>query len=330
MSFNSYTLPTIDQLVSEFAFMRYSDCGGIKGVWRVDSPKPGPALGITIHTHGNEPSGLATSWHFRRNFNLSDRLRRGSVLFVLNNLRAAERYFSALEMIEGKEKEEVKRKARFCDHNMNRLPENTFDLKADTRYEIGRAQELRPIWGCFETAFDIHSTLTETAPMIIVCGGLQRDLIRGFPIKNIVTNIDNVQVEKPAMNFYGEREQVRTLAIEAGSHENSSSFECSIACTTALLHNLDMIEGEKDTATREYDEYFIDGSVLFPDQSFEMVKVFEMFEPITEGQVLAHGKGTRIVADFNGHALMGRPPLKPDSIKEEVLFLSRPVKKITV
>ena len=318
--------PTFEQLSSEFDFLKSSEFQCVKGVLCINSGNPGPILGITVSTHGNEPSGLAALWYLRNEFKLADNLLRGSVFFVLNNVRATERYFAACAT----QDDVAKKTARFCDHNMNRLPENSLILKGDTRYEVLRAQELRPIWEKFEVAFDIHSTEMPYDSTIIACGGLQEDLIKGFPVSILITNIEKVQVEKPAVNFYGVESRIKTLAIEAGSHDNPSSFECSIACTLALLKNLNLIDGKNETTPREYKLYEVAGSVQFPNLSFELEKIFEKFEPIAEGQILARGKGTRIVADFNGHALFGRNTKKTDFINEEVLFLSLPVRELII
>jgi|SRR3989344_1214683 len=324
------TTPTFAQLAQELAFMQCFEIEGVKGVWHVDSGNPGPVLGITIHTHGNEPSGLAALWYFRNQFDLRKNLKRGSMFFVLNNMRATEQYFTAINVADLDERERQKTKARFCDVNMNRLPSNAPNIVGDGRYEIIRTQELRPIWQKFEVAFDIHSVSKKSGPMIIACGGLQPDLIRGFPVDTIITNIEKIQVDKPAVSFYGGEDSIRTLAIEAGSHEDDSSLRCSIACTMALLQNLGLIEGQNDAIPREYKEYFVDGSVILFDASYEMVKVFEMFEPIKQGQILARCGKDQIIATFDGHALMGRPTTKPDFLNEEMLFLSRPVKKLMI
>src|SRR3989344_8257828 len=227
---SNITAPTFEQLSSEFDFLKSSEFESVKGVLCINSGNPGPMLGITVSTHGNEPSGLAALWYLRNEFKLTDNLLRGSVFLVLNNVRATERYFAACAT----QDDAAKKTARFCDHNMNRLPENSLILKGDTRYEILRVQELRPVWERFEVAFDIHSTQMPSDPMIIACGGLQEDLIKGFPVSILITNIEKVQVEKPAVSFYGVEGRIKTLAIEAGSHDNPSSFAGSIACTLTL------------------------------------------------------------------------------------------------
>lgn len=320
------TAPTFAQLAQEFAFIQDSEFEGIKGVWQIESGNPGPVLGITVSTHGNEPSGLAALWYLRNVFKLADNLLRGSVFLVINNIRATEHYFAAV----AKQDDVAKKAARLCDHNMNRLPENSLILKGDTRYEVLRAQELQPVWEKFEVAFDIHSTSMRIDPMIIACGGLQENLIKGFPMDILITNIEKVQVEKPAVSFYGIGGKIKTLAIEAGSHDDPAAFKCSIACTLALLKNLNMVAGENEATPKEYQLYEVAGSVMFPDLSFELEKIFDKFEVIKEGQILARGKGTRIVADFDGHAVMGPEEKKTTLLKEEVMFLSRPVRKLTI
>lgn len=324
------TPPTLNQLIAEFTAMKDSTFERINGVWHIDSGKPGPVLGITIHTHGNEPSGMAVLWYLRHQFKLQHHLLCGSVFFVLNNLRATEQYFAAITMTPEEKREQTKTAARFCNHNMNRLPSNALRLKSDKRYEIRRVQELRPIWERFEIAFDIHSTTKETQPMIIACGGLQPELIRGFPIDTIITNIERIQIGKPAVYFYGKRGKTRTIAIEAGSHESTASFHCAITCSLALLRNLKMLKGSNELSQREYREFFVNGSIVFPHLSFRLTKIFEMFESIRKSQVLAYGRGVEIVAKSNGHALMGPPRLRANSIKEEVFFLTRPARKIYI
>lgn len=164
MSVPRLTVPDLDQLKPEFDFIKSSRYEGINGVLFINSGVPGPILGITMQTHGNEPSGLATLWHFRHNFNLGANLQKGSVFFIINNIQATENYFSALNMDDGEEKETAKRRARFADCNMNRLPEETLELSNDARYEVRRAQELRPVWQKLEVAIDIHSVLQKSPP----------------------------------------------------------------------------------------------------------------------------------------------------------------------
>lgn len=328
MSSAKTQIPTHTDLRSEFSFAKGSSFNGVSGVWVVDSGKRGPTLGITMSTHGNEPSGLAALWYLRNHFGLEGKLERGKVIFVMNNVQAAENYFAACSIANKKKRDLAKREARRVDYNFNRLPENVLSFKDDARYETRRAQELRPIWSMFDIALDIHSTSKDSDPIIIACDGFREELVKGFPIEVIVTNIDKIQIGQPAISLYGKPGTISAFGIEAGSHEDSTSFVCARECVLALMQNLGMIPATGARGTSQYREYRINGAVILPTEAYEMTQVFRQFEPIRKGQVLARGNGTSILAETDGHALMGPPRTKPDFFGEEMVFLSLPVRKI--
>ena len=307
----------IKSLVKCFSFIKNSSYQGVNGIWKIQSKKPGPTLGITIHTHGNEPSGLAVLSHFREKFPLEQNIKNGTVIFVLIKIRATEKFLIAKNT-------EEKKASRFVDINMNRLPDDVMECsKNDTRYEVQRAQELRKIWRQFDVGFDIHSTVQECAGMIMNIGVIHPQIIRGFPITDIITNIENIQTGKPAVFFYGNG-SIPVMGIEAGSHENPQTFSRAIACTEALLKNLEMIEGETKAGNRKYYEYFVDGSIIFPDDSYSLVKPFATYAEFTAGQKIATNGQCDIIAPFNGHALFAQPGTTVKNINEEVMFLARP------
>ena len=112
---------TLSELKEEY----YSICNslefGVKGIVAFDSGVAGPCVGVTMMTHGNEPSGLAALRHFRAS-DMIRKLQKGKVIFVLNNVAAAEKYFAALDIVGQTEGARVRLSARFLDVNMNRLP----------------------------------------------------------------------------------------------------------------------------------------------------------------------------------------------------------------
>lgn len=296
---------------------------GVRGVVCIDSGKPGPTLGITACTHGNEPSGLVAIDRVIKLLR-SAGLLHGRLYLVLNNLRATERYFAARS-------EDEERDARFCDLNMNRLPENVLSIGNDRVYEIQRVQELYPIWSEFTHGLDMHSTLTDLPPMIISRkDGLSDDLIRGIPIKTVLLNIDRVQIGVPAFAFYGGfNSSSSTFAIEAGSHKSPASFELAARTAITLLQNLEMIPGHINYPGMEYEEYYIEDSILYPDLSYHLPPHDELqdFDFVRAGTVLGYSdKGPDIVAPFDCHPIMMTPPNGEKALSEEVMFLSRPVK----
>ncbi len=321
MNIESIGIPTRSELIDEFELIKNSVYNGVKGVWCVSSGLKGPSVGVTIHTHGNEPSGLAALWYMRHKFHLWDKLLCGRVFFVLNNIRATKRYFAACTKLE-------KLEARFVDANMNRLPANLSELTRDRRYEIRRARELLPVWQEFTAALDIHSTAKQSPPMIIgMKGGRATErLIRDFPIEIIVSNNMKNRPRKSASSFYGNPDkQIPAVGIEAGSHENKSSFAVAVTCVKLFLATTGVIEKvpvPKRLLRRH--TYVMGGSVIFPDPSWRLTKIFRMFEPIRKGQILAvGGNGQTIRAPFTGVTLFGPPQKQAVKLEDEILFLAR-------
>lgn len=296
---------------------------GVPGVWRVDSGVKGPVLGITIHTHGNEPSGLAILAHFSENDRLVRMLKRGSVIFVLNNIKATERYLRA------RTKDE-KKASRFKDVNMNRLPRDLKQRKKDTRYEIRRARELLPIWKLFDAAIDVHSMSQKSKPFIIAIGTLPKKLVHGFPIQTIVSNIQDVMRDRSAITFYGNG-RIPSLGVETGSHEQRESFVCGVRCITALLQNMNMTD--KSTSfprKRNYTHYRLYAPLWLHTKDAELARPYRNYERVRKGEVLALDGKRRITATKNGHVILPPVGTKPKHLGEETLFLSEPVKTIRI
>ena len=324
----SYNLDDIKRM---FQHMGVQEAEGVPFVLRIESGKSGPTLGITAQTHGNEPSGLAAIQFLLEDFGVREKLVAGTLYLVVNNVDATHRYLTATTA-------EQKRLARQIDINMNRLPEDLETRMGDTRSEIQRAVQLLPIWRKFSVGLDIHSTLQKSPPMIMNVGKeLPRNLIKGFPIKIICSNIDKVDPgTAPACHFYGATSaDIPILGIEAGQHETAEAFENARRCVLSLLQNLGMVEGKPETTGIEYEEYVVEDSIIFPDESFELTdllcKPFDPFQPVRKGDVLAlSDDGKRaFLAPFDGHAVL-HSRRRPDVISGQALFLSRPVRMIRI
>jgi succinylglutamate desuccinylase len=327
---NSNHLPSLSELEEEFFLLKSSSVDGIQGAVLFDSGIAGPRVGITIMTHGNEPSGLAALRQFRSMLN-SLVLLKGSVLFILNNLEATERYFEALKELDLEIREKRKLSTRFLSVNMNRLPKNLEEIENPTDSEIKRAKELLPLWKSLDYLLDIHSTRSEAPPMIIAIGKTSSELYRGFPAEIVIRNIEAIQTGKPACAYSGAADKAQAFGIEAGSHEDPSAFEVANACVLSLLQNLQMLLEERAEGKSVYREYLINGSVFFPNESYQLVKVFNNFERFEKGDVLATGDGDPIVALSSGHAVLPPVDRKHHSkLEDEVMFLSAPVQEVVV
>ncbi len=302
----------------EFNFFKKSEYLGVKGVLRIDSGKPGPIFGLTICTHGNEIAGLAAVYYLRNKYLLGKKLLKGSLIIIVNNLKAAEK---ALKV-----RTEIGRlKSRYIDLNFNRLPKNLFKIGRDNRYEINRAKDLFPIWSMFDVALDIHSTVQDNPPMIIASDNLDFNLIKGFPIKTVISNIVKVQIGAPAFSFYGGKKKIQTIEIESGQHDKVSSRVVAVKSIMSLLRELRMIKGKSSVKRKIFEEYYIYDSVFFPDKKCRLAKVFKDFETVKKGQNLAKVKGKIVRAKKDSCIFMAPKGLRPVKIGEEAIFLSKPV-----
>ena len=317
-------IPKVEDLFEVFESIKNSKYQGVLGVCEFDSRNPGPTLGITIQTHGNEISGLATLWYFLKVNQLEKLLKKGKVVFVLNNIKATERYFEA-------KTDEERSRARFVDVNFNRLPENFIESKNDLSYEILRAQELKKIWEIFDIGLDIHSTSQKSKPMIIAIHKLQKDLIKGFPIDIVISNIENIQIGVPPTVFYGGKREVPVLAVETGSHEHQESFKIAIECVLSLMKNLNIIPGDtKLNSKNRYLLYEVVDSLVFPNDSYKLEKIYPIFSSISKGELIATGNDRKIYSPISGCALFGPKQVRPHSTDEEVLFFTKAGKKLVI
>lgn len=317
------SVPTMEKMEAVLCEFKESKCDGVSGVMRIDGPKPGPVLGITACTHGNEPSGLAIFHHLLNDLRIKETLECGTLYLVVNNIEAAEAFFAATTPDE-------RTIARFKEVNMNRLPIDVMS-SGETKYELIRARELLPIWRRFEYGIDIHSTTADTSPILISRGNnFDRiaGLIRGFPIEVLLSNIDAVQMGAPAFAFYGADADVPVFAIEAGQHAKSETLERAKICAISLLQNLAMYPGIPDTADIAYREYEIVGSIVFRDKSFDFVEPFASFCEISRGDLLARNlDGEEVRAPFDGHLVLPSPLRgQKKIISDEVSFISLPMK----
>ena len=317
----SKKFPILFRTLNTFAA---SEVDGVRGVIRITSKNPGPTVGISICTHGNEPSGLAVAHYLLGEYDLRTRLQKGTVYLVLNNLEAVMNYFVGAEA-------GSKEKYRYIDFNMNRLPS---DIHKSDEYEVRRARELLPIWERFDIGLDIHSTRQESEPMIINGSELfHHSLVKGFPIANVISDIVAVQVGKPAIAFYGHGNHTQTLGIETGGHENAGSFERAKTCTVALLESVGLILNGGINTSHVYNEYKVFSSVIFPDQSYLCARYFPNYEFVRAGEVLARGDGADIVAPQDCHVLFAPKETEVptwNSTAEEALFLAYPVREFRV
>lgn len=292
--------------------LKKSSYNGIFGVFCIDSGTSGPTLGITVCTHGNEPCGLQVAQHL---IDKKITLSKGRIIVVLNNIKAVESYLNAKSTDE-------ERQSRFIDINMNRLPSDLDSNATAGLYEVKRAKELKPIWGLFDYALDIHSTSQPSSPMIIQGLGESDLLTSNFPIDIKINDIVEKQKGTPAIAHYGEK--CISIGIEAGSHEDEKSQDIAIQCTQSLIEKLGMAKlgFDKEEQLKKQKIYHVEHPIFFPDSSYSLTRKFPMFSEISENEEIASNpNGHKINSPINGYAIFAPKHKKPASTEEEVMFV---------
>jgi predicted deacylase len=311
---------------SDFAALRHAFAAlaacrdaGPAGTMIQDSGRPGPTVGITMMTHGNEPAGLAAWDMLTRQAPLS--LLKGRVVWVLNNLKAAEHYFA----LPFEAPFPAKQRTRAFERNMNRLPRNLAACAPGEAYEIDRSLALLPVWQGFDVGLDIHTTSQSEPPMLCVTAATDPALYCGFPAEDVILGFDKAARDAVVLNYFGRPGAAsQSFSIEAGGHEDAASRQVAATAVRILLGNLGMTAPiETRPVARRL--YRLSGGVFFPAPDYAMVEIFPNFAPIRAGQLLAQGPGPDLVAPHDGHVLMCPKSGRLSDIREEAVFLSAPV-----
>lgn len=307
---------TLELAQLTFAKLSSSVWEGVPGVMCLDSGQPGPTVGLTVCTHGNEPSGLAGAALALQLAEQESFPVCGKLFIVLNNLQAATNYFATTN-------EEEKIHTRYVDVNMNRLPEDVLTRTHDDRYEISRAQALAPIWRQFDVALDIHSTSQPCDPMILETEVDCSPYHATFPIQKVIKNIAAVQIGIPAFALYGKHGTCASFEIETGSHESNEAFHLAKQCAQLFLEVTGLLASHTELQPApERQIYTVYDSLLFPDENYALTKIFANFEPVTASQPIATNGSITLTAPQDGHVIFGPKTLKPASLAEEVLFFT--------
>lgn len=188
---------------------------GTEGVWRFESPEPGPRVAITALIHGNE---LCGAWAVSQLLELLDgaaRLRRGRLTLALCNLAAFARFDAANPDA-----------SRFVEEDLNRQwsPER---LATGASVESRRAAALRPWLEDADYLLDLHSMHEEGSPLLLA--GMQPrhvEFVRELGLPGTVI-IDPGHAEGRRMRDFGrfgsDADSARSVLIECGYHGDPDS-----------------------------------------------------------------------------------------------------------
>ncbi len=305
---------------------KHSFHDGVPGIFVQDSGLPGPTVGVTVLTHGNEIAGLDVVRRIAKGDALKG-LTCGRVVMVVNNLLAAEKFLTMAAM--GMPVDEGTRLARYLDVNMNRLPGSLEAAKA--AYEVLRARELRPVWRTFDYGIDLHSVHASSRPPFIVStmAALDEYLLVGLPGEDIITNITEVQIGKPVCYFYGDTNS-KCLAFEGGQHYEIQTIQVSLAAALQFCRNAGVLPfEEKPRCPRKI--WKVINSVVAADKEFTLLQPLQEYQQLKQGDPLTHSlersaKAEVLQAPCDGFVILAPPRhhLKPQKVGEEWFFIAEP------
>ncbi len=298
-------------------FSAYSE-EGVVGVKSFHSGKPGPIIGFSACTHGNEPVGLAVL-DMVETMHGEGKLLQGGVLCFLTNIRAAEAWFES-------ETEEEKRMSRYIHMNMNRI---TKPRNPEESYEYNRVMELKGLLSTCDVGIDFHSTSIPIEPMALLPTIEGLALAAAMGVEKVMTQAEQVMGKVLLTSYYGGLEQeTSSVLVECGTHSDIATFDHARDMARKAMQYYHVIEKDKELHDRNCMVYEMKTRIFLPDDSYRLVKDFGNFEFIKKRQVLAEGDGDPILAPHDGHAFSAFAGGRPPSITEEAMFMSSVGKRI--
>ena len=268
----------------------------------------GPTLIVIGSLHGNEPGGaMALSNVSQQLGEMTDELK-GRVYFLRGNTRA---------LAEG---------VRFVDADLNRhwTPKNMSNIGTEALYDSSEGVELteldRILDGILITAMDevfvldLHSTSADGIPYATVGDTLRnRTFAQKFPV-TILLGIEE-QLDGTILEYLNNAGAV-TLGFEGGQHLSPETVRNHEALVWLALVNTKLLS-EADVPDSELCRWRLDagsrGSRLFEvrhrhatsaQDEFEMIPGFKNFNPVRQGEILAHDRNGPVRALESGLLLM--------------------------
>lgn len=195
---------------------------------------------------------------------------------------------------------------RFIDQDLNR----SFGEYDITNTEIQRATEIKDYFKKkrIDYVFDIHSTPTESDPMIICTDNDKSlELVNYFPIKRVILGLIEV-IEGTSLTRYFSEKGAVDFAFECWSHSNpNQTVADQIIETIFKIQNLQPFDRQF-----EKDKIRIYEAIKTSSKNFKFEREFQGFEEIGKWEVFAT-EWTKQISTVND-SIMVIP--RPDAVKE--------------
>lgn len=276
---------------------------GTEGVWRFESPEPGPRVAITALIHGNE---LCGAWAVSQLLALLDagaKLLRGRLTLSFCNLRAFARFDAANPHA-----------SRFVEEDLNRQwsPER---LASGSSVERRRAAELLPWLEDADYLLDLHSMHEEGSALLLT--GMQPrhvDFVRALGVPGTVV-VDAGHAEGKRMRDFGrfgsDEGEARSVLIECGYHGHLDSRRVAHDAVHRLLDLTGLLRPQDLPADWRLDRPAAQWALEVTDAIVAETMEFRFaFAPTDlqvierRGTVIGHEPGREIVTPYDDCVLV--------------------------
>lgn len=277
----------------------------------IDTKSPGNQLICLAAIHGNEVAGLTATNNISTRLSTDCRLENGRMVILNGNIKA------------------VEKGVRYIHKDLNRLWSETIINHAYTLSESNRTEEETELIQLYETIknltcdyrgntllLDLHTTSAKGGAFSIIPGNHESYQLAkklGVPV---IKDVEKV-LKTTVMSYYNSK-GIPGMAFEAGQHIDPASAEIMEAAIWVALDHLSMISSNPSNRLHKAQEILKNASYhgmppevrflyrhhVSPEDGFRMKPGFLNFDPVKEGQVLAHDKTGQIVSPYSGLLLM--------------------------
>ncbi len=248
----------------------------VHAAYRINTKTPTdePAFMLLMQLHGNEPCGLA-AFLYALALHQSGHLEK-PVLAMIGNNFAAKQFFEHYKKHPdaGQEIRDIFRRGIGENGNaladMNRVPHDLDSLEIDEKKPyIARWKELRFVAENTTGILDIHSA---RGNMVCVTDSSNNSLLKNSNIRNILVGLTEAIGSATASDTFktvaGKLPNIKhQFGIEAGTHEDISSYRIASEFACNLLHNLGISSAAplKTNASKAFYEYQVQPKINFAD-----------------------------------------------------------------
>ena len=232
-------------------------------VTELSGKMPGPTSMVIVGVHGDERCGVDALQAMLPTLQIS----AGRVFFAYGNPRA------------------IEKNVRFTETNLNRMFKDSELLPDNERssYEFARAQFLKKYLDKAEALLDVHASFTPKSRKFIICEKNGFEVTKALPFDTIVTGFDTTQ--PGGTDYYMNAKGKIGICVECGFLGDPSSTAIAKESILRFLEARGHISPrdlphDPQAQIRIYEMY------LTKTNSFTLVKAFEDFEEIKEGEII--------------------------------------------